>query len=111
MQVLAPGGHRHLHVRWTATASDRGDGSAVGPGPVGYTLLNPGTPAEPNIGKIDVLNLSYGDVLRIGTPGGGGYGDPLERDPPTSRATLAEGSSPVSMRLSTLASPWIIGLP
>jgi len=52
-----------------------------GPGARGYTVLNPGTPKERDIGKIDVLQLGYGDVIRIGTPGGGGYGDPLERDP------------------------------
>jgi N-methylhydantoinase B len=51
------------------------------PGARGYTLLNPGTPSEKDIGKIDVLTLNYGDVLRIGTPGGAGYGDPLEREP------------------------------
>ena len=51
------------------------------PGATGYTLLNPGLPGEADIGKIDVLHLGFGDVLRIGTPGGGGYGDPLERDP------------------------------
>ena len=47
----------------------------------GYTLLNPGAADERNIGKIDVLQLEPGDVLRIGTPGGAGYGDPLSREP------------------------------
>lgn len=49
------------------------------PGTTGYTLLNPGTEKEKDIGKIDILELGVGDVLRIGTQGGGGYGDPLER--------------------------------
>jgi N-methylhydantoinase B len=49
------------------------------PGTTGYTLLNPGTGREVDIGKIDILELDAGDVLRIGTQGGGGYGDPLER--------------------------------
>lgn len=49
------------------------------PGTTGYTLLNPGRAAERDIGKIDVLHLEPGDVLRIGTQGGGGFGDPLER--------------------------------
>jgi len=49
------------------------------PGTTGYTLLNPDTEGEKDIGKIDILEVSAGDVLRIGTQGGGGYGDPLER--------------------------------
>lgn len=49
------------------------------PGATGYTRLNPGTGAERDIGKIDVLEMRAGDVLRIGTQGGGGFGDPLER--------------------------------
>ncbi|OLC19409.1 MAG: hypothetical protein AUH33_05755 [Chloroflexi bacterium 13_1_40CM_68_21] len=44
-------------------------------------LLNPGTPRQRAIRKIDFLRLEPGDVVRIHTAGGGGYGDPLERDP------------------------------
>jgi N-methylhydantoinase B len=50
------------------------------PGATGYTLLNPDTPQEKDIGKIDILQLNPGDTLRIGTQGGGGFGDPLDRD-------------------------------
>jgi N-methylhydantoinase B len=49
------------------------------PGATGYTTLNPGAENETDIGKIDVLELNYRDILRIGTPGGGGFGDPTER--------------------------------
>jgi N-methylhydantoinase B len=49
------------------------------PGTTGFTLLNPDTERERNIGKIDILEMNTGDVLRLGTQGGGGYGDPLER--------------------------------
>ena len=49
------------------------------PGATGYTLFNPGTSQEADIGKIDVLTMNPGDGLRIGTQGGGGFGDPLER--------------------------------
>jgi len=49
-------------------------------GTTGYTTLNPGANRERDIGKIDVLEMEPGDVLRIGTQGGGGFGDPLERD-------------------------------
>jgi N-methylhydantoinase B len=51
------------------------------PGTLGETLVNPGTPQEKDIGKIDILRLDPGDVVRITAPGGGGYGDPLDRDP------------------------------
>ncbi|MBJ2150249.1 hydantoinase B/oxoprolinase family protein [Paracoccus sp. IB05] len=49
------------------------------PGTTGYTLLNPGSKGEKDIGKIDILEMDVGDILRIGTQGGGGYGDPLSR--------------------------------
>jgi N-methylhydantoinase B len=49
------------------------------PGTTGYTLMNPGTAEEKDIGKIDILEMDVGDVLRIGTQGGGGYGDALAR--------------------------------
>jgi N-methylhydantoinase B len=49
------------------------------PGQTGYTVLNPGTPHERQVGKVDVLEMSPGEVLRIGTQGGGGFGDPLDR--------------------------------
>jgi N-methylhydantoinase B len=51
------------------------------PGTLGATLVNPGTAHEKDIGKIDILRLDPGDVVRITAPGGGGYGDPFERDP------------------------------
>ncbi|MDP6173746.1 MAG: hydantoinase B/oxoprolinase family protein, partial [Rhodospirillales bacterium] len=33
-----------------------------------------------DIGKIDSLHVTVGDVVRVLTPGGAGYGDPLARD-------------------------------
>lgn len=42
--------------------------------------LNPDTPEEKAVGKINVLKMQRGDVVRIVTPSGGGFGDPLERD-------------------------------
>ncbi len=49
------------------------------PGTTGYTILNPSRSSQADIGKIDVLAMEAGDVLQIGTQGGGGFGDPLER--------------------------------
>ena len=57
------------------------------PGTTGYTTLDPGGAGERDVGKIDVLHLEPGERLRIGTQGGGGLGDPLERDP---RAVLED---------------------
>ena len=50
-------------------------------GTSGDCWLNPGAPGERRLGKIDVVHLQAGDVLSVSTPGGGGYGDPFERDP------------------------------
>jgi N-methylhydantoinase B len=49
------------------------------PGTTGFTILNPDSNHERDIGKIDILEMNAGDALRIGTQGGGGFGDPLER--------------------------------
>lgn len=50
-------------------------------GAKGLVLLRPAGAQEfENIGKIDSLQLSAGDVLRVYTPGGAGYGNPLHRD-------------------------------
>jgi len=61
------------------------------PGTLGETLLNPGTDRERNVGKIDVLKLQPGDTVRITSPGGGGYGDPLDRDPERVQRDVADG--------------------
>ncbi len=51
------------------------------------TVRNLGRDDETEIGKIDQLELAAGDTLTMMIPGGGGYGDPLDRDP---LATLAD---------------------
>jgi N-methylhydantoinase B len=50
------------------------------PGLVGKTVVNPGRSDERSIGKISVLELGRGDVVRITSPAGGGFGDPLNRE-------------------------------
>jgi N-methylhydantoinase B len=42
-------------------------------------VLNPDSPDPVDIGKIQVLQLKPGDVLRLLSPSGGGFGDPLKR--------------------------------
>jgi N-methylhydantoinase B len=44
------------------------------------TVVNPGRSDERSIGKISVLELGRGEVVRLTSPSGGGFGDPLERD-------------------------------
>lgn len=42
-------------------------------------VVNLGGPDERELGKLDIFHPEPGDVVTIMTPGGGGYGDPLER--------------------------------
>ena len=51
------------------------------PGAVLRAIHNLGRPDERELGKIHELKLGRGDTLTLLMPGGGGYGDPLERDP------------------------------
>jgi len=50
-------------------------------GQVGSVIFNPGKPDERSIGKIMILEMKRGDVVRMITPAGAGFGDPLEREP------------------------------
>jgi N-methylhydantoinase B len=49
-------------------------------GRLGQTIVNPGRPDERSIGKISVLALNEGDVVRMISPCGGGFGNPQERE-------------------------------
>lgn len=60
-------------------------------GLLGQTLVNPGRPDERSIGKISVLEMGQGDVVRITSPTGGGFGDPLERDIKAIAADIENG--------------------
>ena len=51
-----------------------------GAGAAGRNQLNPGTDAEQTLHAKLTMNFRAGDVFRHQLPGGGGYGDPLERD-------------------------------
>ncbi len=62
------------------------------PGGLGTFLRNPGTPGETRLAlTTSGTPLEYGDVLRVVSPGGGGYGKPTERDPAAIEHDLAEG--------------------
>ena len=65
---------RMLLQPFGAGGGDAGAGSL-------YTL-NPETDKElPIPNKTDFVPIQSGDLLRIMTPGGGGWGDPLDREP------------------------------
>ncbi len=54
-----------------------GGADAVGPD----VVINPDRPDERRLLKANGLKLAQGDVVRCATGGGGGFGDPAERDP------------------------------
>jgi N-methylhydantoinase B len=60
-------------------------------GATGSVVLNPGTPGERKLPKIDVLALEPGDTLSVRTPGGGGHGDRFTRPPAAVLADIASG--------------------
>jgi len=61
-------------------------------GRTGRVLLNPGTPDERELPPLgDGFVLKRGDVIRFETCGGGGWGDPLTRDPERVRQDVARG--------------------
>ena len=61
------------------------------PGSMGTTTLNPGGNRERDIGKIDVLHLTPGDVVRVLSPAGAGYGVPIDRDPSKVLSDVEDG--------------------
>ena len=51
------------------------------PGAPGYSVKNPGTAREEYVYfSRDVVPIKAGDTVRLATPGGGGWGNPLERE-------------------------------
>ena len=45
----------------------------------------------PHLSKDQDIEMRPGDVIRVSTPGGGGYGDPLRRDPAKVASDVARG--------------------
>jgi N-methylhydantoinase B len=54
-------------------------------------VLNRGRADERRLGKIHELHVRRGDTITIGLPGGGGYGDPMQRDPADVVADVRRG--------------------
>ncbi|MBN9888293.1 hydantoinase B/oxoprolinase family protein [Salipiger abyssi] len=72
--VTARGQERHRFRPWGVLGGQCGEKAAV------YIRRSGAAEFEP-LDKIDSLQVDCGDVLRVLTPGGGGYGSPFERDP------------------------------
>lgn len=51
------------------------------PGALAQNFLNPGTPEQRELPGKFMITLKRGEVYRSALAGGGGWGDPLERDP------------------------------
>lgn len=54
-------------------------------------VVNPGTPQEKHYLKTNMLPVKKGDIIRISTGGGGGYGNPEERDREAIAADIENG--------------------
>lgn len=50
-------------------------------GEVSRFILNPDSANPVKLRSKQIIEVEKGDVLRVETPGGGGYGDPRQRDP------------------------------
>jgi N-methylhydantoinase B len=62
------------------------------PGGLGTFIRNPGTASETRLPMTTSgTPFANGDVLRVMSPGGGGYGDPREREPAAVARDLVEG--------------------
>jgi len=61
------------------------------PGATGDCWLDPDTPRARRLGKINSVTLQPGEVLSVRTPGGGGWGNPFERDPAAVLADVRNG--------------------
>ena len=71
--VLGRGMERFVFSPWGAAGGR--------PGAKARVVVNPDTNREVELGKLDIFHPEPGDIVTILTPGGGGYGDPLERSP------------------------------
>jgi N-methylhydantoinase B len=64
-----------------------GGRDAVGPD----VVINPGREDERHMLKVNAHSVARGSVVELRTGGGGGFGEPLERDPERVRADVRDG--------------------
>ena len=53
--------------------------------------INPSTPDEKRMFKVNGMKLKMGDVVRVESGGGGGCGDPLDREPQKVQEDILDG--------------------
>lgn len=82
--VGARGQDRSRFAPWGLAGGEAG---SVG----GVRVLRGATGEEERYGKVGMLEVAAGDVVSVRMPSGGGWGDPLERDPERVRADVAAG--------------------
>jgi N-methylhydantoinase B len=76
-------GHQFKHAGWGVLG-----GKAP---PPARAYLNPGTAREHALRPLATVEVGPGDVVRLEMPGGGGYGDPVLRDPRRVLDDVADG--------------------
>jgi N-methylhydantoinase B len=81
--IVMRGKDRHRFTSWGAAGGGAG-------APSGCVGIRPGMPPH-DIGKCTVYRPQIGEVIRLWGGGGGGFGDPLERDPAAVAADVAAG--------------------
>ena len=64
-----------------------GGNDATGPD----VVINPGTPEEEHMLKVNAHRATKGTVIRLAVGGGGGYGDAALRDPEAVRHDIENG--------------------
>jgi N-methylhydantoinase B len=62
------------------------------PGSLCTAVINPDTPRRTELERIDIVKLAPGDVIRLVSPAGGGFGDPRQRDRALIEKDLARGA-------------------
>ncbi|GAB4535983.1 MAG: hypothetical protein Kow0063_20910 [Anaerolineae bacterium] len=58
---------------------------------VNALIVNPDTPEAESINKVNAKPIRAGSLISVRTGGGGGYGNPFERDPELVRLDVVRG--------------------
>jgi N-methylhydantoinase B len=75
---------RHLYPPWGTAGGNDGSPNYV-------EVIRDGKPLGPRFGKVSRMPLKRGDIVRLVTGTGGGYGDPRQREPSLVLADVRDG--------------------
>lgn len=81
--VTIRGLQRHQFRSWGTNGGSAGERGTI--------VRDRGTDREESIAAVTVLHFDAGDTLQVTTAGGGGFGNPLERDPALVAGDVVEG--------------------